>query len=52
MGDMVHDYRILETARADAALLIESNAFWHSEDYRKLREKLEETGILDGEKLD
>ena len=52
MGDMVHDYRILETARADAALLIESKAFWQSKDYRLLREKLEDAGILDGDKLD
>ena len=26
---MVHDYRALETARQDAAILIDSEAFWH-----------------------
>ncbi|AYV65972.1 MULTISPECIES: ATP-dependent DNA helicase RecG [Niallia] len=52
MGDMIHDYRILETARNDAAILIESTAFWQNDDYKALRDSLEETGVLNGEKLD
>jgi len=52
MGDMVHDYRILETARNDATILIESTAFWQNDDYKALRDTLKETGVLNGEKLD
>lgn len=52
MADMVHDYRVLETARNDAAVLVESKAFWESEEYRHLRVLLESTGVLSGEKLD
>lgn len=52
VADMVHDYRTLETARNDAAILIQSEAFWASPDYEYLRVQLEETGVLEGEKLD
>lgn len=52
VADMVHDYRALETARNDAALLVQSEAFWQSGKYRLLREYLEETGALANEKLD
>ena len=52
MGDMIHDYRILETARNDATILIESAAFWQNDDYKALRDTLKETGVLNGEKLD
>ncbi len=52
IADMVHDYRALEAARADAALLIESQAFWQSPQYASLRGYLEETGVFQGEKLD
>lgn len=52
MADMVHDYRVLETARNDAAVLVESKAFWESEEYRHLRVLLESTGVMSGEKLD
>lgn len=52
VADMVHDYRALETARADAAVLVQSNAFWSSDKYRGLRAYLEGTGALAGEKLD
>jgi ATP-dependent DNA helicase RecG len=51
-GDIVHDYRILEVARSDAAKLIQSKAFWHDESYQCLRLYLQESGVLDGEKLD
>lgn len=52
VADMVHDYRALETARADAANLIQSPSFWTSGDYEYLRNTLEESGVLEGEKLD
>jgi ATP-dependent DNA helicase RecG len=52
VADMVHDYRALETARNDAASLVESHEFWHSDEYLPLRNYLKETGVLEGEKLD
>ncbi|CAH2713298.1 ATP-dependent DNA helicase RecG [Neobacillus rhizosphaerae] len=52
VADMVHDYRALETARNDAAMLIQSETFWTAPDYKYLREQLEESGVLEGEKLD
>ncbi|RHW40172.1 ATP-dependent DNA helicase RecG [Lysinibacillus yapensis] len=52
MADLVHDYRTLETARQDAARLIYDEQFWQAEDYRHLREMLEESGILTGERMD
>ncbi|WP_084820130.1 ATP-dependent DNA helicase RecG [Mesobacillus campisalis] len=52
VADMVHDYRALETARNDAALLVQSRAFWQSEKYAGLREHLAAAGALSGEKLD
>ncbi|HYK72290.1 MAG TPA: ATP-dependent DNA helicase RecG [Pseudoneobacillus sp.] len=52
VADMVHDYRALETARDDAAKLIQSDVFWHSEEYRSLWEYLQQSGVLAGEKLD
>jgi ATP-dependent DNA helicase RecG len=52
MGDMVHDYRILEVARTDAAVLVNSNSFWADDDYKPLRKYLENSGIFNSEKLD
>lgn len=52
VADMVHDYRALETARNDTALLIQSNEFWHSAEFMYLRNYLKESGVLEGEKLD
>lgn len=52
VADMVHDYRALETARSDAATLIQSETFWKSEEYKPLRQYLEDAGVLEGEKLD
>ncbi|MED4987207.1 ATP-dependent DNA helicase RecG, partial [Geobacillus stearothermophilus] len=51
-GDPVHDYRILEVARRDAAKLVSTTAFWSDEAYAGLRAELEASGVLDGEKLD
>ncbi|WP_066068543.1 ATP-dependent DNA helicase RecG [Neobacillus soli] len=52
VADMVHDYRALETARNDAALLIQSETFWTAPEYQHLRKGLEVSGVLEGEKLD
>jgi len=52
MADMVHDYRALEVARNDATMLVNSNEFWKTNEYKVLREYLERTGIFDSEKLD
>jgi ATP-dependent DNA helicase RecG len=52
VADMVHDYRALETARNDAALLVQSEEFWQSSEYMYLRNYLKESGVLEGEKLD
>jgi len=52
VADMVHDYRALETARSDAAMLIQSKSFWTAPEYHYLRKSLEKSGVLEGEKLD
>ncbi len=52
IADMVHDYRALEIARQDAVKLINSTVFWKGEDYKLLREMVEASGALSGEKLD
>lgn len=52
VADLVHDYRILETARKDATELLETDVFWHGRDYQYLREMLEESGVLQGERFD
>ncbi|WP_425457382.1 ATP-dependent DNA helicase RecG [Bacillus marasmi] len=52
LADLVHDYRALETARNDAAVLINSKAFWEADEYAVLRSYLGESGAMAGEKLD
>nr|WP_295971993.1 ATP-dependent DNA helicase RecG [uncultured Bacillus sp.] len=52
VADMVHDYAALETARKDAAILVDSGYFWQAEEYLALRTFLAEAGVLAGEKLD
>lgn len=52
IADMVHDYRALETARGDAAALIESKIFWESSEYSGLREYLYDSKVIEGSKLD
>ncbi len=52
LADLVHDYRTLEVARQDATNLIYDEAFWQSDDCWHLREMLEETGVLNGERID
>lgn len=52
VADLVHDYRTLETARKDATAMIETDAFWHDKTYRYLREMLQQSGVLQGERFD
>lgn len=52
VADLVHDYRILETARKDATDMIETDAFWHDDEYKYLREMLENSGVLQGDRFD
>ncbi|PYZ97981.1 ATP-dependent DNA helicase RecG [Alteribacter lacisalsi] len=52
VADLVHDYRVLEVARQDAAKLVDSDAFWNSKDYEALRFWLEKEGVFDTERLD
>lgn len=52
VADMVHDYRVLEVARDDAAKLVSSQSFWTEPEYSPLRKYLKDSGVLEGEKLD
>lgn len=52
VADLVHDYRILEVARDDAAQLVNSEAFWKEEAYAHLRQHLQDDGVFTQEKLD
>ncbi len=52
VADMVHDYRALETARNDAASLISNEEFWESDEFTYIRQYLQQSGVLSGEKLD
>ncbi|MED3801917.1 ATP-dependent DNA helicase RecG [Lysinibacillus xylanilyticus] len=52
VADLVHDYRILETARKDATDMLKTDAFWHDDEYKYLREMLENSGVLQGERFD
>lgn len=51
VADMVHDYRALETARKDAADLVQADAFWTDPEYKELRQTLIDSGVLGGDKL-
>ncbi|WAA13643.1 ATP-dependent DNA helicase RecG [Fervidibacillus halotolerans] len=52
IADMVHDYRALEVARKDAEMFIQSDEFWTKDEFSRLRRQVEQSGILDGKKLD
>ncbi|MBY6036131.1 ATP-dependent DNA helicase RecG [Fictibacillus nanhaiensis] len=52
VADLIHDYRILETARNDAAKLVNSEEFWKETMYAPIRAILENEGVLDKERLD
>lgn len=52
VADPVHDYKALETARKDAEQLLESSQFWKDDEYALLRNQLEQSGALDGGRID
>ncbi|GGF11340.1 ATP-dependent DNA helicase RecG [Halobacillus andaensis] len=52
VGDMVHDYRALETARQDAALIISEDLLEKDEDYRALKQIIEQDEHISGQVLD
>ncbi|GIW49585.1 MAG: hypothetical protein KatS3mg080_0196 [Anoxybacillus sp.] len=52
LGDLVHDYRILEVARQDAATPHRIACVLARGKIRLLREHLQQSGVLSGEKLD
>lgn len=52
LADLTHDYRALETARNDAAQLINSEAFWQKDIYFQLRDYLRKSGAMSREKFD
>ncbi|UOQ43090.1 ATP-dependent DNA helicase RecG [Halobacillus salinarum] len=52
VGDMVHDYRALETARQDALDIIEGEKWLHDPSYSEIKALLEEDEHLKGEVLD
>ncbi|MFC7372134.1 ATP-dependent DNA helicase RecG [Fictibacillus iocasae] len=51
-ADLVHDYRVLETARKDAAELIFSDYFWSDGEFAPLRASLEAAGVFQNDRLD
>jgi len=52
LADLVHDYRVLEVARNDAAKLVYDERFWLEDEYEHLRKMLEASGALSGERID
>ncbi|MFX3618428.1 MAG: ATP-dependent DNA helicase RecG [Sporolactobacillus sp.] len=52
LGDMVHDFKTLVTARSDATHLVRDPAFWKDEVFLPLRQPLLESGILEKTQLD
>ncbi|WP_240422360.1 ATP-dependent DNA helicase RecG [Listeria costaricensis] len=52
VADMVHDYRVLEVARQDAAHLIFEDNLLENESLAKLRDLLEQNGVFSEQKLD
>ncbi|MCP3031156.1 ATP-dependent DNA helicase RecG [Halobacillus sp. A1] len=52
VGDMVHDYRALETARQDAADIISNNALDTDSRYKNLKEIIEQDEHILGKVLD
>ncbi|NLY78466.1 MAG: ATP-dependent DNA helicase RecG [Lysinibacillus sp.] len=52
VADLVHDYRVLEVARQDAIKLVNDEGFWQDNQFKYLREMLEKSGALSGERID
>jgi ATP-dependent DNA helicase RecG len=52
LADMIHDYRVLEAARDDAAKLVQTEAFWQKQAYPLLHQYLERQGVFDQASFD
>lgn len=52
MADLVHDYRALDVARQDAVRMLYDEIFWQDEEYEPLRQMLQKSGALEGERID
>ncbi|MFG6148952.1 ATP-dependent DNA helicase RecG [Halobacillus sp. B23F22_1] len=52
VGDMVHDYRALETARQDASFIISEDLLEKNEEYRPLKQIIEQDEHIAGQVLD
>ncbi|WP_173916517.1 ATP-dependent DNA helicase RecG [Halobacillus sp. Marseille-Q1614] len=52
VGDMVHDYRALETARQDAAEIISNDLLYQDERFREILHLIEEDENIAGKVLD
>lgn len=52
VADMIHDYRTLAVAKADAARLVSSSQFWQDPDWALVRSDLEAAGVFDSGRLD
>ncbi|WP_232696954.1 ATP-dependent DNA helicase RecG [Brevibacillus daliensis] len=52
VADLLSDYKALEVARQEAAVMVNSDVFWKEEKYGWLRQYLRTQGILEGTVLD
>jgi len=52
VADLVHDYRALNTAKADAERLLDSKEFWESSEMAGLRDTLKNSKAMDGQRID
>ncbi|MCR8979184.1 ATP-dependent DNA helicase RecG [Brevibacillus laterosporus] len=52
VADLLSDYKALEVARQEAAVMVNKDEFWTEPAYEYLRSYLREQGILDGTVLD
>ena len=52
VADLVHDYRALNTAKADAERLLDSKEFWESSEMAGLRDTLINSKAMDGQRID
>ncbi|PIC65666.1 ATP-dependent DNA helicase RecG [Sporosarcina sp. P13] len=52
VADLVHDIKVLTTARDDAERLLNSTQFWQDNEYAVLRKRLEQSGALTEKRID
>ncbi|EIT85048.1 ATP-dependent DNA helicase RecG [Fictibacillus macauensis ZFHKF-1] len=52
VADVVHDYRVLEVARNDAARLVNGTELYYDASFEPLKSYLEDEGVFDPERLD